>query len=169
MDYEIIYSKRKTLSIQVKPDLRVVVRAPYGLNKKIIAKFIEERSEWINSRLNAFESNPLNPYNFSKEEINALKKKTKNIILPKVEYYSRIMNLKPNKVSVNSAKRLFGSCNSKGNLNFSFRLCLYPDKAIDYVILHELSHMVELNHSKRFWAVVEKYMPDYKEQKKLLK
>ena len=169
MDYEIIYSKRKTLSLQVMPDLRVVVRAPYRLSKRYIDDFVTLRAQWINDRLDAHRQNPLNPYKLSKDEINDLKKRTLEIVVPKVEFYSKIMEVQPNKVSVSAAKRLFGSCNSKGNLNFSFRLALYPTQAIDYVIVHELAHLTEMNHSPRFWAIVGKYMPDYKERKKLLK
>lgn len=169
MDYEIIYSKRKTLSLQVYPDLRIVVRSPIGLKKDFIVKFVNDHKDWIEERLQKHRSNPINPYSFDKEEINTLKSKTKEIVLPMVEYYSNIMNLCPNKISISSAKRLFGSCNDKGNLSFSFRLCLYPREAIEYVVVHELSHMKELNHSKNFWTMVEKYLPDYKERKKLLK
>ena len=122
MDYEIIYSKRKTLALQVMPDLRVVVRAPYRLNKKFIDDFVTERTQWINEKLDAHRQNPLNPYKLSTDEINALKKRTLEIVVPRVEFYSNIMGVVPNKVSVSCAKRLFGSCNTKGNLNFSFRL-----------------------------------------------
>ena len=74
-----------------------------------------------------------------------------------------------NRVTVTSARTRFGSCSAKGNISYSYRLMLYPEPAIDYVVVHELAHTLEMNHSPRFWAVVEKYMPDYKERKKLLK
>ena len=169
MVYEIIYSKRKTLALQVKADLTVVVKAPRGLSRKYIDDFVNQKADWINERLQKYTSLPFNPYMFTKQEIADLKRKTLEIVVPRVQHYASIMDLTPNKISASSAKARFASCNSRGNLSFSFRLCLYPIEAIDYIVVHELSHMVEMNHSKRFWAVVEKYMPDYKERIKLLR
>lgn len=169
MEYKIIYAKRKSLSLQIKPDLSICVRAPFGTSKKYIDEFVSSHKEWIDRKIKEIGSRSFNPYSFSDKEINNLKKKTLEIVVPRVEYYASLMGLKPSKISVSSAKRRFASCSSLGNLNFSFRLCLYPCEAIDYVIVHELAHMKEMNHSKRFWAVVEKYMPDYKERRALLK
>ncbi len=169
MVYEVIYSKRKTLALQVKADLTVVVKAPRGLSRKYIDDFVNQKADWINERLQKYKSLPFNPYMFTKQEIADLKRKTLEIVVPRVQHYASIMGLTPNKISASSAKARFASCNSRGNLSFSFRLCLYPVEAIDYIVVHELSHMMEMNHSKRFWAVVEKYMPDYKERIKLLR
>ena len=169
MVYEIIYSKRKTLALQVKADLTVVVKAPRGLSRKYIDDFVNQKADWICQRLQKYKSLPFNPYMFTKQEIADLKRNTLEIVVPRVQHYASIMGLTPNKISASSAKARFASCNSRGNLSFSFRLCLYPIEAIDYIVVHELSHMVEMNHSKRFWAVVEKYMPDYKERIKLLR
>ena len=169
MVYEIIYSKRNTLALQVKADLTVVVKAPRGLSRKYIDDFVNQKADWINERLQKYKSLPFNPYMFTKQEIADLKRKTLEIVVPRVQHYASIMGITPNKISASSAKARFASCNSRGNLSFSFRLCLYPIEAIDYIVVHELSHMVEMNHSKRFWAVVEKYMPDYKERIKLLR
>ena len=169
MVYEIIYSKRKTLALQVKADLTVVVKAPRGLSRKYIDDFVNQKADWINERLQKYKSLPFNPYMFTKQEIADLKRKTLEIVVPRVQHYASIMGLTPNKISASSAKARFASCNSRGNLSFSFRLCLYPIEAIDYIVVHEQSHMVEMNQSKRFSAVVEKYMPDYKERIKLLR
>lgn len=169
MDYEIIYSKRKTLGLEVKPNLKIIVRAPYRLDKKYIDDFVQSKSDWINRTLEKLSSRTVNPYRFSDVEINEMKKKTLSVVIPKVEHYSALMGVQPKKISSSSAKRRFASCSSKGTLSFSFRLCLYPEEAIDYVVVHELAHMKEMNHSKKFWAVVETYMPDYKSRRKLLK
>lgn len=169
MIFEIIYSKRKTLSLQVKPDLRVVVHAPRGLSKKYIDSFVKDKEGWILNQIEKIKAMPFNPYAATDKEIEEMKEKTLSIVVPRVEHYAKIMGLSPKKISASSAKRRFASCSSQGTLNFSFRLCNYPQEAIDYVVVHELAHMVEMNHSKRFWAVVAKYMPDYQERKKLLK
>ena len=79
------------------------------------------------------------------------------------------MGLKYGRIAITSAKTRFGSCSSKGNLSFSYLLMLYPDSAIDYVVVHELAHLKEMNHSPRFYKIIEEVLPDYKERKKLLK
>ena len=168
MEYSIIYSKRKSVSIKVNPDLTIVVRAPKGLSHKAIDEIVQKHSAWIENRLSSIEKNPL-LYTPTKNEIEELKEKTKSIVVPLVEIYSQKMGIFPSKISFTSAKRVFGSCTSKKHLNFSYRLALYSYKAIEYVVVHELCHIKEMNHSKKFWAEVEKLLPDYKERKKLLK
>ena len=79
------------------------------------------------------------------------------------------MNLQYGRITITSAKTRFGSCSSKGNISYSYRLMLYPEEAREYVVVHELAHLLEMNHSKRFYAVVEKYLPDYKLRRRLLK
>ena len=79
------------------------------------------------------------------------------------------MGLKYGRITITSAKTRFGSCSSKGRISYSYRLMLYPEAARDYVVVHELAHLVEMNHSKRFYDVIEKFMPDYKERKRMLK
>ena len=79
------------------------------------------------------------------------------------------MEVEPKGVSITSAQKRFGSCSNKGRLCFSFNLMQYPDEAVDYVVVHELAHLKELNHSKKFWAIVECYMPDYKSRRAMLR
>ena len=95
--------------------------------------------------------------------------KAKNFIIPRVVKLSKDTGLKINNVKISSAIRRWGSCNSKKFLNFSWRLVLAPEFAIDYVIIHELAHTKELNHSDKFWLIVEKLCPDYKLAEKWLK
>lgn len=87
----------------------------------------------------------------------------------RVEYYSEKMGLYPTSVKITSAATRFGSCSGKNSICFSYRLMLYPPEAVDYVVVHELAHIKEKNHSARFYALVERYMPDYREREKLLK
>lgn len=169
MDYEVVFTKRRSVGIRVTPQGQVVVRAPSGMSKRTIDTIVEKHSAWIEKRVNAAKEHPSVIYDLSQGEINNLKDKTRKIILPIVNKYAHIMGLSPTKINITSAKRVFGSCTAKKHLNFSFRLCLYPEDAIEYVVVHELAHMKEMNHSKKFWAVVEKYLPDYNERKKLLK
>ena len=97
------------------------------------------------------------------------KKKAREIIPPKVAHYAKYLGLSYNKIGISSAKKRWGSCNSKGSINFSYRLIMTPPSIIDYVIVHELMHLREMNHSPRFWAHVESVIPDYKKRRKWLK
>ena len=105
----------------------------------------------------------------NEEKIQLLRKKAKEILPAKVSYYADIMGLKYGRITITGAKTRFGSCSSKGNLSFSYLLMLYPDDAIDYVVVHELSHLLEMNHSARFYKIIESVLPDYKQRIKLLK
>ena len=171
IDYELKRSKRKTVSIQVTKDCRVVVKAPLLLLKRSIDNFVSQHREWILSHLeaqrNRLENAPPEP---TKEEIKALKARAKAYIFPKVQEYAQIMGLEYGDLKITSAKTRYGSCNTKThNLCFSYKLIQKPAPLVDYVIVHELAHIVHPNHSKEFYSVIERYMPDYKERIKLLK
>ena len=98
-----------------------------------------------------------------------LKAQAKVILKDKVDYYSQLMGVEAQSVKITSARKRFGSCNSKGSICFSYRLMLYPEEAIDYVVVHELAHLLELNHSKRFYDIVSNVLPDYKKREKMLR
>ena len=83
--------------------------------------------------------------------------------------YAKGMSVMPTAVKINGAKTRWGSCSSKKSVNFSWRLIMADDDVIDYVVIHELAHIIELNHSERFWAIVESVLPDYIERKARLK
>ncbi len=168
MEYTLIYSDRKTISISVKGGA-VTVRAPLRASKEIIESFIIKNKKWIEThiekervRIDKFES-------ISEKDIKELKKTAKQYLSEKTEYYANIMGLKYGRITITSAKTRFGSCSSKGNISYSYRLMLYPEAARDYVVVHELAHLVEMNHSKRFYAIIEKVMTDYKIRKRMLK
>ena len=168
MSYEIIRSKRRSLCLQVKRDGTVVVRAPLRASEKVINDFVTKHIDWIISKKELVKNAHI-PEDFSENEIKELKARLREIITPILEHYSSIMGVYYDRFSINSAKTRFGSCSSKKTLNFSYRLALYPYEAIEYVCVHELAHLKEMNHSNRFWSIVEGILPDYKNRKKLLK
>ncbi len=168
MEYEVIYSKRTTLSISIK-DGRVIVRSPYGVKREVIEDNLKSHISWIQKKLTEQEQRAEKYPEPTEEEIKLLRKKAKEILPLKTEYYSKIMGLKYGRITITSAKTRFGSCTSVGNISFSYRLMMYPESAIDYVVVHELAHLVEMNHSKRFYKIVESVFPDYKERRRLLK
>ena len=168
MNFEIIYSNRKTLSITVKEG-RVVVRSPRGLARSRIDAFIDKNREWIAKRIE-ITKNQVDPIaQMTPEQIKELRETARAYLTVKTKEYAGIMGVKYSRITITGAKTRFGSCSSKGNISYSYRLMLYSEEAIDYVVVHELAHLVEMNHSQRFYAIIEKILPDYKERIKLLK
>ena len=168
MDYEIKYSGRKTLSLSVK-DGRLIVRAPYGTKRDRIEYAVESHDDWIRKHIEKQRLRAEKYDGLTEKKITELRNAAKMLLPDRVDYFANIMGLKYGRITITGAKTRFGSCSSKGNLAFSYRLMLYPAEAIDYVIVHELAHLIELNHSKRFYKIVESVFPDYQERKKLLK
>ncbi len=168
-EIEIIRSKRRTLSLEVKEDCSVVLRAPLWCSKKTIDSFISEKTEWLISALERQEKVMLNKPKLDETKIAELKKSAKEFLPERVRYYSEVMNVKPTGIKITSAKKRFGSCSTKNSLCFSYMLMLYPPEAIDYVVVHELAHIRFHNHGKEFYKVIESVLPDYRNSEKLLK
>ena len=168
MEYKLIYTARRTVGAYIKNG-ELTVRAPHGLSVKIIERFLEEHKTWIEKNLARSAQKKEKESALSEPEIKSLKKEARKYLTEKTEYYSKIMGLKYGRITITSAKTRFGSCSSKGNVSYSYRLMLYPERAREYVVVHELAHLCEMNHSIRFYSIIEKILPDYKERKKALK
>ena len=91
------------------------------------------------------------------------------MIPERTAYFATLLHVTYGRITIRNQKTRWGSCSSKGNLNFNCLLMLTPDEIIDYIIVHELCHRIHMNHSKEFWAEVERVIPDYKERRKYLK
>ena len=167
-DYILIRAKRKTVSLSINDDLTPVVKAPRFVSKREIDSFVRKHESWIASATEKKKAQ-LERTNISEEEIKELISKAKIIIPEKVEYYSRLMNLRPTGVKITRAKKRYGSCSGKNSLCFSCFLMQQSDEAIDYVVVHELAHIKHHNHSKAFYELISLYLPDYKEREKMLK
>ena len=171
---EVIRSKRKTLAIEIRPDMRVVVRGPEKIPQNEIMKFVEEKQNWIKKHLVQmyFKAEEIKKQKkepaLTNADIEKLCQKALSVIPDKVKYYAEIMGVTYGRITIRNQKTRWGSCSSKGNLNFNCLLMLMPDKVLDYVVVHELCHLKQMNHSKKFWKEVERYMPDYKNYKKWL-
>lgn len=168
-DYRVIKSKRKTATIEIDENCNIVLRVPLRFSQKSIDDLINRHTNWIEKHLLIQKEKQQHKIVLSPEQIMALKLKAKEIIPQKVEHFAKIMNLKPTSVKITSAQKRFGSCSGKNSLCFSYILMQYPEKAIDYVVVHELAHIVHKNHSKDFYKLIATYLPDYKERIKLLK
>lgn len=168
MEYQVIYSVRKTISIIVD-DCKIVVKAPLKTDTATIEKLLVRHSAWIEKNLAAQKKKRELQQELTAEEIKQLKKSARKYLTEKTQYYANIMGLSYGRITITSAKKRFGSCSSSGNISYSYRLMLYPEPAREYVVVHELAHLVEMNHSKRFYEIIAKILPDYKYRKKLLK
>lgn len=168
---DIIRSKRKTLAIEITRDAHVLVRVPYRMKNADIQRFVGEKREWIENSLQQIKEKqqkyPIEP--FTMEEIKQLAEKARKKIPPKVAHYASIIGVTYGRITIRNQKTRWGSCSGKGNLNFNCLLMLAPEVVLDYVVVHELCHRKEMNHSKRFWNEVERILPDYKKHRNWLK
>ena len=174
MEVRLIRSNRKTLAIQVNPDLSITVRAPRYASKREIDRIVEKNEAWIHKHIekikkNKAEYDALNIKKITPEEIKTLAEQALKLIPQRVEYFARQVGVDYGRITIRNKKTHWGSCSSKGNLNFNCLLMLAPAEILDYVVVHELCHRKEMNHSKAFWAEVEKVLPDYRESVQWLK
>ncbi len=169
---EIVKEKRKTISVGITPDGNVIVKAPIYTKEKYINDFLDEKESWIikNVERNKRRQKKLKDIEIlSKKEIEELYESARDIIPLRCGLYSKIIGVDYHNITIRSQKTRWGSCSSRGNLNFNIALMLVPKEILDYVIVHELCHRKEMNHSDAFWNEVCKILPDYKERRKWLK
>lgn len=168
--YELIRSRRRTLALEITADCRVLVRAPLRLSRERIDAFVESHAAWIETHLERQRQRALSaPPPPTPVEIAALKAKARAVLPGKVAYWSEKMGLVPTGLKITTARKRYGSCSGKNSLCFSCFLMNCPEEAVDLVVVHELCHIREKNHGPRFYALLERYLPDYKERKKLLR
>ena len=168
MDFQVIRSDRKTLVAEIKKDGSVLVRAPYFCSVRFIDNFIKSNEEKIINKQNKILAQPKPPV-ISKKQREEMRIFAKKYILPRVKVMSEKCGLSYESVRITSARTRFGSCSGKNAISLSLYLALADEKEVDYVILHELCHTKEHNHSARFYQLVESFMPDWKEREVRLK
>ena len=174
MKVTVIRSNRKTVAIQVNSDLSVTVRAPRSVSEKDLEEILKKKEAWISKHIEKiketkerFEAEPTEK--LTREKVIALAEEALKVIPERVEYFAKVIGVTYGKITVRNQKTRWGSCSSKGNLNFNCLLMLAPPEVLDYVVVHELCHRKQMNHSKAFWLEVEKVLPNYKEVRKWLK
>lgn len=168
LSYRIIRSDRRTIAIQITPQGEVLVRCPRRMGTDAISAFVQSKSSWISRHLEKQSALPeQNP--FSEEELRSLAQQAKEIIPGRAAHYAPLVGVTYGRITIRSQRSLWGSCSGKGNLNFNCLLMLTPPEVMDYIVVHELCHRKEMNHSKKFWEEVEKILPDYKSRQRWLK
>ena len=169
---KIIRSDRRTISLEITPAGQVLGRAPRHMPEAKIQRFVRDKSDWLQKHLQNRETEQkalIEEGRFTECEIKKLQALAKQVIPEKVAYYARLMGVTYGRISIRKQKTRWGSCSREGNLNFNCLLMMTPPEVLDYVVVHELSHRLEMNHSARFWAQVEKVIPDYRKPRKWLK
>ena len=167
--YELRRSGRKTLSVEVGREGQVIVRAPLRLSQKRIEQFVAAHADWI-ARAQQRQRARLAAHPEPDEARQAALIRRARTELPhKVARYAREMGVQPAAVTITAARTRFGSCSAKNRICFSWRLMEYPEAAVDYVVVHELAHIVHKNHGPQFWALVERYLPDWRARRALLR
>ena len=171
IEYTLIRSDRRTLGLEITPELAVVVRAPRRCRQQDIDRFVAAHTDWICRHLDiqrqrqaARAARQVTP-----EQETELRRRAAAIIPERVAMYAARMGVIPTGVKITGAQKRFGSCSGKNSLCFSWRLMQYPPEAVDYVVVHELAHIRHHNHGPAFWAFVEDTMPDYRRRQALLR
>lgn len=175
MDAEIIKSNRRTIELKICTDGHLQVRAPHYMTDAAIADFLNKKSKWIarhQTRIKERQqkkAQEIPVQQLSPQDIRALADQAMKVIPDRVRFYAEKIGVDYGRVTIRNQKTRWGSCSAKGNLNFNCLLMLTPEDVQDYVVIHELCHRKEMNHSPKFWSDVAKIMPDYKNSKTWLK
>lgn len=172
MDIEIVRSRRKTLSLEITPEGGLKVRAPYRVSDAQIRSFVSGHREWIGKHLQILKERTerekqVQP--LTEGELRELADQAKRVIPPRAEYFAGLLGVTFGRITIRNQKTCWGSCSARGNLNFNLMLMRVPEAVLDYVVVHELCHRKEMNHSPRFWSLVESVIPDYRERRQWLK
>ncbi len=174
---EVRRSDRKTVSLELRRDGVFFVRAPRKMEDARIIAFLKDREAWLRSHLkkqeeqrqNAADENGTPPGKLTGAELRLLAEQARDDLMTRAVRFAPMVGVSFGRVTIRCQKTRWGSCSSEGNLNFNCLLMLAPPEARDYVVIHELCHRLEMNHSPRFWAEVGRVCPDYRAQKRWFK
>lgn len=168
MEYQIIRSHRKSVAIEITPRGEILVRCPLRMPRWQVQQFLDRKSGWIRDHLSRLAAQPQASV-LMPEEHQALIRSAKDYFPRRVRFWAEKMDIPFGRITVRSQHTRWGSCSAAGNLSFNCLLMLAPEEIRDYVIIHELCHRREMNHSSRFWAQVEAHLPDYQLHRKWLR
>jgi len=160
------YRQSKKVRLKITTDGLLKISKPYFVNQKTIEKFIQEKQKWILEKITYFQDN------FSKIKTRGYERDrdmARELIKSRLAYFKNFYTFEVNKIVVRNQKTRWGSCSAKNNLNFNYRILYLPQHLADYIIVHEICHLFEMNHSPDFWALVEQQIPDYKARRKELR
>ena len=156
-------ARAKRMRLTIYRDGKIVLTVPNGISNGIAQKFIEDKTDWLLNKLAFFRKNKsLNISNFNdRKQYLENKEQARKLVMSRLEYFKKKYEFDFNRVSIRNQKTRWGSCSEKRNLNFNYRLIHLADRQVDYIIVHELCHLEQMNHSQKFWKLVEEIIPDY--------
>ncbi len=160
------------MSLQIKPDGSVELKAPMQITDAQIQEFLHQKSGWIEKHLQKIrerQEKMAHAELLTMDELYDLADRALKLIPERVAYFAPIVGVTYGRITIRNQRSKWGSCSGKGNLNFNCLLMLMPSDVLDYVVVHELCHRKEMNHSPKFWVEVEKVLPDYRQQLNWLK
>ncbi len=165
----LVRSSRKTLAVQIRADGTVIARAPLRMPKDRILCFLSEKASWIRMQQGRMQERE-NMRQQARIHLDAaqekeLRERAKSVLAQRTAYFARQIGVTYGRITVRDQKTRWGSCSQTGNLNFNFRLILAPLEVLDYVVVHELCHRRQMNHSTQFWQEVAQVLPDYRKRK----
>ena len=165
----LVRSSRKTLAVQIRADGTVIARAPLRMPKDRILYFLSEKASWIRMQQGRMQERE-NMRQQARIHLDAAQEKelremAKSVLAQRTAYFARQVGVTYGRITVRDQKTRWGSCSQTGNLNFNFRLILAPPEVLDYVVVHELCHRRQMNHSAQFWQEVAQVLPDYRKRK----
>ena len=167
----LIRARRRTLSIRITQEGNLEIRAPLGMPKGEIEAFLKEKAQWIETHrakiLAEYAQGQEAP--LGEEEILTLAEQMRQRLPEKLNRHAASMGVTFGRVTIRCQQTRWGSCSSRGNLNFNCLLMLAPEEVLDDVVVHELAHRKQMNHSALFWQEVERECPDYKKSLRWLK
>lgn len=159
---------RRSLCLMVTPEGAVRVRAPRHTPVEDIEAFVRAKAAWIQDRIARQAARRAVPEP-TPGQVRALCDRARAVLPEKIARYGAMLGAAPARITITGARTRFGSCSAKGAVCFSWRLFQYPDEAVDYVVVHELAHLLHLNHSPAFHAAVASILPDWKRRGALLR
>ncbi|MEK7631088.1 MAG: M48 family metallopeptidase [Patescibacteria group bacterium] len=164
-------ARAKRMRISVHRDGSVRATQPARLATRHFLTFLESNIAWVTERLRYVGTLPpvTQPIQHSRVEKIRLSLEAKALATRRLQHFNQSYGFAYNKIVIRNQKTKWGSCSAKGNLNFNYRIVLLPAELADYIIVHELCHLGELNHSKNFWALVAKTLPNHKELRRAVK
>lgn len=165
----LIRSGRSTVGLEVRPDLEVWLRVPRKYPEKAAREFLYGHREWVEQHRQRLSEGISRRDEMDPEEEKRLWQLAAQVIPERVRVYASVMGVSYGTIRIKAQKTRYGSCSSKGNLNFNWKLICMPPEILDYVVVHELAHRRQMNHSLRFWKEVEHVLPDYQERRRWLK
>lgn len=175
MEKKISYTHKKSkiakrMRLAVYCDGSVVVTSPFGIQQSIVEKFISDKKQWVWSKIQFFKSVDNKAIRtFSHKDYLDNKDNALALVNERVRFYNEVYGFSFNKIFIKNQKTRWGSCSCKQNLNLNYKIVFLPQKHRDYIIVHEMCHLREFNHSRKFWALIEKALPNYLEIKKELR